>query len=121
MKMKLTEMLLPLELLLLLLLPLVLLPFLFFLSIEFETIFYDFWIILRGFGMSWPSKNHEKLSNTAKKWILGCVLDTSFFEGGFWEGLERLLGGFKWILECLLVEFSRVLEELLLDLCGIIG
>ena len=28
------------------------------------------------------------------RWILGCVLGASFFEGWFWEGFGTLLGGF---------------------------
>ena len=40
-------------------------------------------------------KNHQKLSKMLKKWILTCALDTCFSEGGFGEGLGRILEGFS--------------------------
>ena len=40
-------------------------------------------------------KNHQKLSKMLKRWILACALDTCFSEGGFGEGLGRILEGFS--------------------------
>ena len=45
----------------------------------------------------WPRglpKIHQKASKMPKKWILGRILDASFFEGGFGKGFGRILEGF---------------------------
>ena len=52
-----------------------------------------------------------------QKWILGRVLDASFFEGGFGEGFGVLLKGFGWILEGILD--LRTEKLTLIFLCGI--
>ena len=70
----------------------------------FFAIFVRFWEIL---GRQAPPKNHHKSSKMPKKWIFARVLDASFFEGGFGEGLGSILEGFwedfEWI-------FHRILE-----------
>ena len=73
-------------------------------------IFVGFW---RPKGSQAPPKNHQKSSKTLQKSILGCVWDTSVFEGGFGEGLGRVLGwfwdGFGRILEGFWRGFGRML------------
>ena len=39
-------------------------------------------------------KIHQKSFKRPQKWILGRVLDTSFFEGGFWKVLGRICEDF---------------------------
>ena len=62
-------------------------------------------------GSQAPPKNHQKSSKTLQKWILGCVWDTSVFEGGFGEGFGRVLG---WFWE----DFGRILERFWEDVGG---
>ena len=58
-----------------------------------------FWEVLGGQA---PLKIHQQSSKMPNKLILGCVLDMSVFEGGFWESFDTVLKIFRkdfwWIL-----------------------
>ena len=70
-----------------------------------------FWEAL---GAQAPPKNHQKWFKTLKKSVLGSVWDTSFFEGGFWEGFGRILG---WFGE----DFGRILGRFWKDFERVLG
>ena len=82
--------------------------------IEFLRVFSilaPFWEALEAQALP---KNQEKSTKTLQKSILGCVLGTSVFEGGFWEGFGMVLGGF-WH------DFGRILGRFWKDFGKIFG